>query len=381
MADIVSVMRRADNLNTSPQFDSYSRVKIYLGDNVYVTAGDDTGRTLEIDNPFGTQQMATDILAKLQGYQYQPYTADGALLNPAAEIGDGVSVGGTYGGIYQRSTTFSRLMKADISAPEDKEINHEYKYESPTERRYSREIGEVRASLILQNSMIEAKVDSTSDNQSFGWQLLQDHWSVISSGREIFRVDENGGSFAGSVAASSGQIGGFTITASSIYNNISEFGGTQSSGVYIGTNGIQVGQGFKASSSGSVEATGIRLKGVISFLDSDGNVTGTMSAADLRTGAFNAYSWLTNGTAANWSLGYRYGSNYYSMSSGASYARYLQSEFGRFSKDVTIGTTLSVEGAVTLKNNYMYWGSQKKYCYMIPITINGTSYHVLGYNG
>lgn len=263
MADIVSVMRRADNLNTSPQFDSYSRVKIYLGDNEYVTAGDDTGRTLEIDNPFGTQQMAADILAKLQGYQYQPYTADGALLDPAAEIGDGVSVGGTYGGIYQRSTTFSRLMKADIAAPEDKEINHEYKYESPTERRYSREIGEVRASLLLQNNMIEAKVDSTSDSQSFGWQLLQDHWSVISGGQEVFRVDENGGSFAGAVVASSGQIGGFTITASAIYSNISEFGGSQSTGVYIGPDGIQLGQGFKVDSSGHLECENATVRGTI----------------------------------------------------------------------------------------------------------------------
>lgn len=263
MADIVSVMRRADNLNTSPQFDSYSRVIIFLNDDDYVTAGDDTGRTMEIENPWGTQQMAADILAKLQGYQYQPYEADGALIDPAAEIGDGVSVGGTYGGIYQRATTFSRLMKADISAPEDKEINHEYKYESKTERKYSREIGDVRASLLLQNSMIEAKVDSTSDRQSFGWQLLQDHWSVISSGREIFRVDENGGSFAGAVMASSGQIGGFTITASAIYNNLSEFGGSQSTGVYIGPDGIQLGQGFKVDSSGHMECENATVRGSI----------------------------------------------------------------------------------------------------------------------
>lgn len=263
MADIVSVMRRAENLNTSPQFDSYSRVKIYLTDSEYVTAGDDTGRTLEIKNPWGTQQMAEDILAKLQGYQYQPYTADGALLDPAAEIGDGVSVGGTYGGIYQRATTFSRLMRANISAPEDKEINHEYKYQSPTERKYSREIGEVRASLLLQNNMIEAKVDSTSDNQSFGWQLLQDHWSIISSGNEIFRVDENGGSFAGEVVASSGRIGGFTITASAIYNNLSEFGGTQSTGVYIGPDGIQLGQGFRVNAAGHMECENATVRGTI----------------------------------------------------------------------------------------------------------------------
>ena len=48
--------------------------------------------------------------------------------------------------------------KADISAPHDEEINHEYQFENPTERKFKREMGDVRASLIIQSNMIQAEV-------------------------------------------------------------------------------------------------------------------------------------------------------------------------------------------------------------------------------
>jgi hypothetical protein len=49
-------------------------------------------------------------------------------------------------------------MKADISAPHDEEINHEFKYESPQERKFTRVTGEIRASIILTNNMIQSEV-------------------------------------------------------------------------------------------------------------------------------------------------------------------------------------------------------------------------------
>ena len=146
------------NLDVSPQFDTYSKVIIHIDDDTQVSAGNDTGRVLEIDNPLGTQALANEILAKLRGFRYQPYQADGALLDPAAEIGDAVNTPSVYGGIYTRSRTFGRLMKADVSAPCDEEINHEYEYESPQERKFKREMGDVRASLIIQSNMIQAEV-------------------------------------------------------------------------------------------------------------------------------------------------------------------------------------------------------------------------------
>lgn len=299
MSDIVNIRRRASSLDASPQFDSYSKVIIHVSDESTVTVGDDTGRTLEIDNPFGTQQMAADILARLRGYQYQPYEADGALLDPAAEIGDGVAVGNIYGGIYRRGTSFSRLMASSISAPKDEEINHEFKFESPTERKFTREIGDVRATLLVQSDQISAKVSQRQDSQSFGWELLSDHWSVKSNGREVFRVDDTGGTFAGEVVAQSGRIGGFTISASAIYNNISQFGGNQSTGVYIGTNGIQLGQNFKVDPSGNVNATNMTLSGTLRI---GGNL---ITAAQLQSGAMSAYN---NGSY--WSGGSGYGYNY-----------------------------------------------------------------------
>ena len=288
MSDIVNIRRRASSLDASPQFDSYSKVIIHVSDESTVTVGNDTGRTLEIDNPFGTQQMAADILARLRGYQYQPYEADGALLDPAAEIGDGVAVGNVYGGIYRRGTSFSRLMASNISAPKDEEINHEFKFESPTERKFKREVGDVKATLLIQSNLIAAKVDNRQDNQSFGWELLQDNWSVVSKGNEVFRVDESGGTFAGNVAAASGTIGGFTISATAIYNNLSAFGGSQTDGVYIGTDGIQLGQKFRVDTSGNAKATRLEVDTLL--------IGGTpVSAYTLNNRANSAYTSTTSG--------------------------------------------------------------------------------------
>ena len=146
------------NLDVSPQFDTYSKVIIHIDDDTQVSAGNDSGRTLEVDNPLGTQALANEMLARLKGFRYQPYQADGALLDPAAEIGDAVNTTSVYGGIYTRSRTFGRLMQADVSAPCDEEINHEYVFESPQERQFKRDFGEVRASLIIQSNMIQAEV-------------------------------------------------------------------------------------------------------------------------------------------------------------------------------------------------------------------------------
>ena len=158
MSDVVNLGTRMQNLDVSPQFDTYSKVIIHIDDDTQVSAGNDSGRVLEVDNPLGTQDLANEMLARLKGFRYQPYQADGALLDPAAEIGDAVNTPSAYGGIYTRSRTFGRLMKADISAPCDEEINHEYEFESPQERKFKREMGEVRASLIIQSNMIQAEV-------------------------------------------------------------------------------------------------------------------------------------------------------------------------------------------------------------------------------
>lgn len=331
MSDIVSLARRVSQVDVSPQFDNYSKVVIHVSDDTTYVAGNDTGRTLEIDNPFGTQAMANNMLASLTGYQYQPYEAQGALLDPAAEIGDAVNMRGAYGGIYTRERTFGRLMKADVSAPHDEEINHEYQYESPEERKFTRQINDVKASLIIANDNIEAKVSQQSPEgqTSFSWKLLSDSHKWYANGQEVMSISASGLTVRGNVQATTGTIGGFNISASAIWNNISSFGGSQSSGVYIGTNGIQLGQAFKVTSSGAVTATNISANNMT--LTGTLNIGGsTITAAALRSGAQSAYS---NGSY--WSGG---------ASGGYSYSAAAVANSGNYPSGFTCGTLYAKSG-------------------------------------
>lgn len=291
LSDVVTIARRVSKVDVSPQFDNYSKVVIHVSEDTTYEAGNDTGRTLEIDNPFGTQQMANNMLASLTGYQYQPYSADGALLDPSAEIGDAVNMRGAYGGIYTRERTFGRLMKADVSAPHDEEINHEYQYESPTERKFARQIDDVKASLIIANDRIDASVSQTGGTtSSFGWSLTSNAHRWYANGQEVMAITASGLTVRGNVQATTGTIGGFNITASSLWNNIPYLGATQSSGVYIGNDGIQLGQSFRVDSTGGVTATRM----VVDTLYIGGQA---VSAATLNARANNgnsAYSWTSN---------------------------------------------------------------------------------------
>ena len=305
MSDEVTLNRRVSSLDVAPQFEPFSKIIIHIDDDTQVSAGNDTGRVLEFDNPLGTQTMANNLLAKLNGYEYQPYTAEGALLDPAAEIGDGVSIKDTYGGIYNRTVTFSRLMSANISAPADEEIDHEYKYESPTERKYKREMGDVRATLLIQSDRITAEVNARTaqgeqfasqlsqqateiaakvsqtggSNSSFGWSLKASEFALYAGSKKVFKATSSGVEIDGKITAREGYIGngssGFTITASAIYNNISSFGATnKNTGVYIGTNGIQLGKNFKVDSAGNLTAA-------------SGTFTGTVRAGSIVYGGGN----------------------------------------------------------------------------------------------
>lgn len=321
MADIVQLAGRVTSLEVSPAFESYTKVIIHISDEEAIEVGNDIGRTLEIDNPFGTQEIAQNILDSLVGYQYQPYKADGAILNPAAEIGDGANMLGNYGGIYSRSRDFGTLMKADIAAPCDEEINHEYEYESPEDRQFTRQINEVKASLIIKANEILAEVVAKEDGEqsSFGWSLLSNSWKVYSNGMTVLSVDANGLEVAGTIKAGT-QVGGnngFVISASAIYNNIQSMDSTLDSGVYIGTDGIRLGSNFRVDNGGNVNANNVTLTGTLT-------IGGTgITANALRSGAQSAY---TNGGA--WTRGAGYGDNYNAAtkSSGGTYPGFYRAQ-------------------------------------------------------
>lgn len=145
--------------------DSYTGVVIHVGQNesgeeITFSAGNANGYVLDIDNPIGTQEMANAILASLlmRGVRYRPYEADGALLDPSAEIGDNVVVNGTDSVILSMHTNNSRLMAVDISAPYDEEVDHEFTYVPRTQREFKRETSYARSRITQNAQQIQLEV-------------------------------------------------------------------------------------------------------------------------------------------------------------------------------------------------------------------------------
>lgn len=382
MSDIVNVFREISNLDVSPQFNSYSKVVIHIDDETTVKYGNDSGRTLEFDNPFvRTQEMAQTILESLQrrGYQYQPYDAQGAILNPAAEIGDALSATNVYGGIYTRSRNFGRLMKADVSAPHDEEINHEYQFESPQEREFKRETGKLSARLIIAENKIESQVSRIDDlseevstikqtsgeisaevmmksggsSSTFSWTLNDSSWVLKANGQNVFKADASGVEVTGKITASSGTIGGFNISASAIYKGTSSLT-NNTNGIYLGTNGIRivgtkkvdgkdVRSTFTADSAGNVKMTGRLYLG-----DQE------ISTGHLRSGAQSAY---TNGGTWSTGAGYGYSYNRATDSSSGSYPSFFKVRGSLQCDDISIGGNICAKYMAIINGVHIpYWG-------------------------
>jgi hypothetical protein len=290
------------SFRTSPQFDGFSRVVIIVSDEIEYTAGTDSGRTLRLTCPWGTPEMAQNILESVRGFQYQPYEAQGAILDPAAELGDGVTANNVYGGIYTKKIKFGSLMTATVAAPEDEEINHEYPYKSKPNKEITREAKMLRASLKIeadritqevtdrtnavedltsqlkiQAGQIAAKVSKTGgDPSSFGWTLTDSDWTISGDGREILKATKDGLDVYGEITATGGEIGGFYIARDHLSYNNQTWGGTNTIGIYLGPSGFQLGKNFRVDNSGNLTAA-------------SGTFTGTVHAGNIAYGEKEGY--------------------------------------------------------------------------------------------
>lgn len=142
--DTLALGAAASGLKTAPALAAWSKVTVYWADEDAYQAGTDTGRELTCDCPWATQATADGILAALTGSQYQPYSAYGAIIDLALEVGDVVTVGRTgetvTGPCWTINITAGALEQADMSAPGEDEIDHEYPYESYVDRSLKRKV-------------------------------------------------------------------------------------------------------------------------------------------------------------------------------------------------------------------------------------------------
>lgn len=153
-------------LNIGQESLPISRVNLNVDSDTYYTAGDDTGRIIECECPWGTQAMADDILASLRGYIYKPFEGNDALLDPAAELGDTIDVGGFHGVISMLGRNLDRQSAATVGAPGVDEIEDEYPYKSLQRRREERLLATTRSLITKTAEEITLSVEGLSGDFS-----------------------------------------------------------------------------------------------------------------------------------------------------------------------------------------------------------------------
>lgn len=322
----------------APQFSGYTKVVLQVSEETEYAAGTDTGRTLTLVNPWGTQKMADEILAQVKGFAYQPYSASGAIVDAAAELGDAISVNSVYSGVYGLTRRYGGIQFADLNAPSDEEIDHEYPYKSPQDRRVTRQFRDVRSSLSIQaakiaaeveerksqidsvkgelsiqSGQIEAKVSKTGGSPStFGWALNESSWTIKANGSDVLKATKSGLEVYGKISAISGKIGGLTIESNYLSYNGQTWGGTNTQGLYLGPNGIQLGKNFKVDSAGNLTAasgtfTGNVYAGNIQYGGNYGTLPGAALTSHSVYGSqigYNTVSTSYTSNGINTSLGY-----------------------------------------------------------------------------
>lgn len=140
----IQIGRSCNAINVGIQSQAISKVEILNGNgDVVGEAGTTTGKTITVYHSAGDNSMATHILSLITGYTHQGYSASRAIIDPAYQLGDRVSLGSTnevVGVITAESVTFSALYSSNLSSPDAEEIEDEYPYISETRRAIERSV-------------------------------------------------------------------------------------------------------------------------------------------------------------------------------------------------------------------------------------------------
>ena len=217
----------------APGIESKPITKVELLDengDIVGVAGTDSGKTLTAQNPDGNNEMAQAILAKVSGYTHIGYEGQNAMLDPAAEIGDAVTVAGHYVPIISTDSTFDSILAVNISAPDADELDDEYPYKSKTQRQIERNMAVTRSLITKSAEEINLEIQGV-DGRVSSLQLTLDGVTITGSDG-VTRI--NGGKIAAnSVTATQIDATNLKVAAANITGTLTA-SQIQTSSIYVG---------------------------------------------------------------------------------------------------------------------------------------------------
>ena len=91
--------------------------------------------------------IAQNVYNAIKTYLYSPYKASDAILDPAMELGDGLTINGLYTVIAVLDETCDGLYSANIEAPSYEETDYEFVYQTKSDKNLERKLAKSTASM------------------------------------------------------------------------------------------------------------------------------------------------------------------------------------------------------------------------------------------
>ena len=165
----------------SPSLSPVTGVHLETEAGTVVEAGNDTGYRIKAICDFSdTTGIAELCLSKISQYSYKPFAAINAYLDPLVDVGDSVKIDGK---IYQTMTIDWNLSKdpvADVSAPYDQEVDHEYTIVNPEAKNYRKTI-----------AMVDNKMGDYVQWTDMSTAIIQNSDSVIVAAEGTYVTQED----------------------------------------------------------------------------------------------------------------------------------------------------------------------------------------------
>ena len=138
--DTFTAINGVEDLNIGDILDPITKVTLMPfsnDDEDSYSAGDDSGYEIAATCTFATQGMANSVLGLIGGYAYKAFDARSSLVDPSIELGDKLIFDNVSYVIVSMDTAVDALYTADISAPYNEEVDHEYSFKTSVEKTLS----------------------------------------------------------------------------------------------------------------------------------------------------------------------------------------------------------------------------------------------------
>lgn len=138
--DVAYVGMSAANVDFSDSQAPVTGVEIKSPEGTVAFAGNREGYVIKAECDYADTAIAEVCLSKVAGYVYLPFEARAARIDPLAEVGDYVYIAEVTYPIVTMDWNIAPKITANISAPFEEEVDHEYRTMSEAARAYQKSV-------------------------------------------------------------------------------------------------------------------------------------------------------------------------------------------------------------------------------------------------